>query len=31
MSNLNIIENKISTIKKYLKIVKKYQKYSQRN
>jgi uncharacterized protein YutE (UPF0331/DUF86 family) len=29
MTNLSIIENKISSAKKYLKILEKYQKYSQ--
>jgi len=29
MTNLSIIENKISSGKKYLKILEKYQKYSQ--
>ncbi len=29
MSNFKVIENKISEVKKYLSIVKKFQKYSQ--
>ena len=29
MTNLSLIENKISSAKKYLKILEKYQKYSQ--
>jgi len=29
MTNLSIIENKISSIKKYLKILERYQKYSR--
>lgn len=29
MTNLSIIENKISSAKKYLKILERYQKYSQ--
>lgn len=30
MTNLSVIENKISAIKKYLKILERYQKYSQK-
>lgn len=29
MTNINVIENKISSIQKYLKIVSQYRKYSQ--
>ena len=29
MTNLNIIENKISSVRKYLKILERYKKYSQ--
>ncbi|MEK6577509.1 MAG: DUF86 domain-containing protein [Nitrospirota bacterium] len=31
MTNLVIIENKISAIKKYLKILERYKKYSRKN
>ena len=30
MTDLKVIENKISSVKKYLKIVEKYKKYSQK-
>lgn len=29
MTNINVIENKISSIQKYLKIISQYRKYSQ--
>lgn len=30
MTNLSVIENKISAVKKYLKILERYEKYSKR-